>query len=306
MSRRPRVVVVGSLNVDLTAYADRLPEAGETLLARRFELGHGGKGANQAAAARLCGAEVAMVGRVGDDLFGPAMVANLERLGIDASRVKAVPGASSGAAPILVDGEGRNRILVAEGANAALTPADVEAAEDAIRAADAVLLQLESPVDAVLAAVRLARRHGARCLLNPAPARPLDLAALAGLDWIIPNESEAAALCGRPARDAAGARACAESLRAAGIKGAVVTLGEKGALLAGPAGTEHLPAFPVRAVDTAGAGDAFIGSFAVLLCEGLPAREAARRACLYAALSTTKPGTQRSFPDRAALEAALT
>ena len=298
MAEHPRIAVVGSANIDLTTFTDRFPDPGETIFGQRFDLGFGGKGANQAVAARLCGADVSMVARVGDDLFGPATIENFKRLGIDASHVRQVPGMSSGVAPIFVDAAGQNRIIVVKGANDDLLPADVESAADLLRSADCIVLQFEIPLQTVYHVVALARANHVRCILNPAPAQPIDMSALHGLDYFIPNESEAAALTGMPVRNLDEATDCARALLKSGMRRVIITLGSNGSLLASAASMEHIPAFPVEAVDSTGAGDAFIGSFAVFLSEGLSEIDALRRANLYAALATTGIGTQKSFVDR--------
>jgi ribokinase len=293
----PRIVVVGSANVDLTTFTDSFPRPGETIFAREFHLGFGGKGANQAVAARLCGAEVAMVARVGDDLFGPATLASFARQGIDTTHVRITPGVSSGVAPIFVDSDGQNRILVVKGANDALTPADVDRAADVIRAADFVVLQLEIPLETVLYTIRTARRLGVRTILNPAPAIPVDLQQAAEAEYVVPNETEAEALSGIAIRGVAHAAACAERLEELGARRAIITLGEHGSWCG-----EHVPPFEVEAIDSTGAGDAFIGSLAVFLAEGFAERDAIRRANLYAALSTLGIGTQSSFVTRERFE----
>ncbi|MGA7909449.1 MAG: ribokinase [Candidatus Sulfotelmatobacter sp.] len=303
MPKRPRIAVVGSANVDLTTFTDRFPKPGETIFGQKFDLGFGGKGANQAVAARLCGAEVFMVARVGSDLFGPATIENFRKLGIDPTHVKQVQGLSSGVAPIFVEPSGQNRILVVKGANDALKPADVDAAADMLKSADCIVLQFEIPLETVYYTVAFARKHGIRCIVNPAPAQPVDMKKLAGLDYFVPNESEAESITGLPVRNVEDAKKCAAELASGGIRRAIITLGSNGSLVAGPDGSEHLPAFPVKSVDSTGAGDAFIGSFAVFLGEGLPEREAVRRANLYAGLSTTGVGTQKSFYDRARFDA---
>jgi ribokinase len=303
MVKRPRIAVVGSANIDLTTFTDRFPKPGETIFGQKFDLGFGGKGANQAVAARLCGADVFMVARVGSDLFGPATIENFKNLGIDASQVKQVPGLSSGVAPIFVDPHGQNRILVVKGANDAVKPADVDAAADMLKATDCIVLQFEIPLETVYYTIRFAQRHKIRCILNPAPGQPVEMGALAELDYFVPNESEAETITGIRVRTVEDAQKCAEKLLAGGIRRVIITLGANGSLLAGRGVNEHLPAFPVKAVDSTGAGDAFIGSFAVFLAEGLPEREAVRRANLYAGLSTTGVGTQKSFYDRARFDA---
>jgi ribokinase len=298
--------VVGSANIDLTTFADRFPKPGETIFGQRFDLGFGGKGANQAVAARLCGADVFMVARVGSDLFGPATIDNFKRLGIDTSHVKQVEGWSSGVAPIFVDPDGQNRILVVKGANDALKPADVDAAAEMLKAADCIVLQFEIPLETVYYTVEFARKNGIRCILNPAPGQPVDMRELTGLDYFVPNESEAETITGIAVRSLDDARGCAEKLTRDGIRRVIITLGSRGSLLAGRELSEHLSAFPVRSIDSTGAGDAFIGSFAVFLAEGVPEQEAVRRANLYAALSTTGVGTQKSFYDRQRFDAEWT
>jgi ribokinase len=299
MARRPRIAVIGSANIDLTTFADRFPKPGETIFGNKFDLGFGGKGANQAVAARLCGAEVFMVARVGSDLFGPATIENFRKQGIDPTHVKQIEGLSSGVAPIFVEPNGQNRILVVKGANDALKPADVDAAAETLKSADCIVLQFEIPVETVYYTIEFARTHGIRCILNPAPAQPVDLSALKDLDYFVPNESEAETITGGPVKNVEDAKKCAEKLVAGGIRRVIITLGANGSLLASRDGSEHVPPFAVNAIDSTGAGDAFIGSFAVFLGEGVPEKESVRRANLYAGLSTTGVGTQKSFYDRA-------
>ena len=298
MAKRPRIAVVGSANVDLTTFTNQFPRPGETIFGQKFDLGFGGKGANQAVAARLCGAEVFMVARVGSDLFGPATIENFRKQGIDPTHVKQVEGLSSGVAPIFVEPNGQNRILVVKGANDALKPADVDAAAETLKAADCIVLQFEIPLETVYYTIQFARKHGIRCILNPAPAQPVDLGALKHLDYLVPNESEAETITGLPVKNVEGAKRCAEKLIAGGIQRVIITLGANGSLLAGGDGRVHVAPFAVLSVDSTGAGDAFIGSFAVFLGEGVPEKEAVRRANLYAGLSTTGVGTQKSFYDR--------
>src|ERR1035441_7728700 len=191
MANRPRIAVVGSANVDLTTFSDQFPKPGETIFGNKFDLGFGGKGANQAVAARLCGADVFMVARVGDDLFGPSTIKNFENLGIDATHVRQVIGVSSGVAPIFVDASGQNRIIVVKGANDQLKPADVDAAAAMLKSANCIVLQFEIPLETVYYTIKFARQHGIQCILNPAPAQPIDTQAIAGLDYFVPNETEA-------------------------------------------------------------------------------------------------------------------
>jgi len=306
MAKRPRIAVVGSANIDLTTFTARFPKPGETIFGDSFDLGFGGKGANQAVASRLCGADVFMVARVGSDLFGPATIENFKKQGIDATHVKQVEGVSSGVAPIFVEPNGQNRIFVVKGANDRLKSADVDAAADLLKTVDCIVLQFEIPLETVYHCVRFARDNGIRCIVNPAPAQPVDLKSLEGLDYLVPNESESETIAGMPVRNVDDAKKVAEKFLASGVKRVIVTLGANGSLLAGREGMEHIPAFQVKSVDSTGAGDAFIGSFAVFLGEGLPEREAVHRANLYAGLSTTGVGTQKSFYDRARYDAEWT
>jgi ribokinase len=297
-----RIVVVGSANVDLTAFTPRIPDRGETMFGTHFDLGWGGKGANQAVAARLCGATVDMVARVGDDLFGPATIQNFKSLGIGADHVRMIKAMSSGVAPIFVEPDGQNRIIVVKGANDRLLPGDVEAAMPLLERADCIVLQLEVPMETVYHTVDLATRLRVRCILNPAPAQPIDLRAVAGADYFIPNETEAETITGKLVRSVDGAKECARYFLDRGLRNVIITIGDKGALLASKKTMELVPGFRVTTKDTTGAGDAFIGSFAVFLAEGLSDRDAISRANLYAALSTTGVGTQKSFVTRRRLD----
>jgi len=302
MAKRPRIAVVGSANVDLTTFTNQFPKPGETIFGQTFDLGFGGKGANQAVAARLCGAEVFMIARVGSDLFGPAMIENFRKLGIDATHVKQVEGLSSGVAPIFVEPSGQNRILVVKGANDALKPADVDAASDLLKTVDCIVLQFEIPLETVYHTVAFARRHGLRCIVNPAPAQRVDMAALKDLDYFVPNEHEAETISGMPVKTIDDAKICAGKLVGGGLKRAIITLGANGSLIASRESTQHVQPFSVKVTDSSGAGDAFIGSFAVFLGEGMSEMEALRRANLYAGLSTTGVGTQKSFFSRSKFE----
>jgi ribokinase len=298
MAKQSKIAVVGSANVDLITFNDTFPRPGETIFGKKFDLGFGGKGANQAVAARRCGASVAMVAKVGSDLFGPATIKNFESQGIDASHVHIVQGVSSGVAPIFVDPTGQNRILVIKGANDTLSPQDVDAAAPLLSTADTILLQFEIPLATVYHTIHFAKLKGIRCIVNPAPALPLDFKEVASADYFVPNESEAEAITGLPVHTLEDARKCADYLLSQGLSRVVITLGERGSLLATSRGLELIPSFKTDPVDSTGAGDAFIGSFAVFLAEGWPDKEALSRASLYAALSTTRVGTQKSFPDR--------
>jgi len=302
MPRSPRIAVVGSANTDLTTFADAFPRPGETIFGKNFDIGFGGKGANQAVAARLCGADVVMVAKLGNDLFGEATVKNFASFGIDTAHVRIVDGVSSGVAPIFVEPNGQNRILVVKGANDTLLPADVDAAATALRDVDTIILQFEIPLETVYYTVRFARKNNIRCIVNPAPALPAHLAELAAADYFVPNETEAEVIAGHPVHSIEEAKICAAALLQKGFRKVILTLGARGSLLGSAEGAEVIPAFSVAPKDTTGAGDAFIGSFAVFLAEGVTEKEALLRANLYAALSTLRVGTQKSFPRRAEFE----
>ena len=294
-----RIGVIGSNMVDLVTTVVRMPQLGETLEAPRFEMGAGGKGANQAAAAAKLGADVLMVSRVGDDLFGADTRRNLERLGIDSRHVRAVPGSSSGVAPIFVDAEGNNSILIVKGANDHLLPADIDEAAADLLGCDLILLQLEIPLDTVYHAIDWARANNKRVLLNPAPATAaLSLERIASVDFFMPNQTELAILTGLPTEDRLQAEQAARRLLERGMGTIVVTLGADGALLVTRDQTLHVPPVRVRPRDTTGAGDAFIGAFAAHYVVGGDLRAALRQATRYAAHSVTRSGTQKAFASR--------
>jgi ribokinase len=303
MPHAPRIAVIGSANTDLTTFTEVFPRPGETLFGRSFAMGFGGKGANQAVAARLCGADVVMVAKVGKDLFGQATIDNFASFGIDTRHVRIVDDAPTGVAPIFVEPNGQNRIIVVKGANDCLTPADVDAAAADLVRVDAIILQFEIPLQTIYHAVRFAQAHGIRCIVNPAPAAAADLMQLASADLFIPNETEAEQITGLPVHSDAEAVACASSLLAKGFRRVVITLGARGSLVVDANGHERVAPHSVTSVDSSGAGDAFIGSLAVFLAEGMSQSQALAQANLYAALSTTRIGTQKSFPRRADLDA---
>ncbi len=298
-----KIAVIGSNMVDLITYIERLPVQGETLEAPDFALGCGGKGANQAVAAAKLGSEVLMVTKVGDDLFADNTLANFRRFGIDTRHVTRAPGRSSGVAPIFVQPDSHNSILIVKGANAALGPADIQAAEADLRDCALIVLQLEIALETVYAAIDCGQRLGIPVLLNPAPAvADLSAAHLARLDYFVPNETELALVSGLPVADRDSAFAAARVLAGRGIRHVVVTLGAAGALYVGEEGEFSLPGQRVAALDTTGAGDAFIGCFAHGRVQGLGLREAMQRAVAYSALSVTGRGTQTSYPEAAAFE----
>lgn len=300
--RVARIVVVGSSNMDLVVKTDRIPTLGETMLGGDFLMVPGGKGANQAVAAAKLGARVQFVARLGDDLFGRQSRANFEREGVDTTHVTLSSGVASGVALITVDAKGNNVIVVAPGANSALSTDDVERAAADIRGAGAVVAQLEVPLETVHCAAQLAHQSGVPFILDPAPARDLPAELLGLVSVLTPNETEARILTGVDVRDESSAGAAAAKLLAAGVGAVVVTMGVQGFLLATGASTEFIPAPSVRAVDATAAGDAFAGSLAVGLAQGQSLHEAATFAGRAAALSVTKMGAQPSMPTRQEVE----
>lgn len=303
MSQPPHVCVVGSTNIDLTFRAARLPRPGETLAGLGFQLGYGGKGSNQAVMAARLGASVTMVGKVGRDVFGEGALRNYREQGVDTTHVLVDVERPTGVASIVVDDAARNCILVVPGANLGLTPQDVRAAAGAIAAARVLLCQLEVPIETVAEALRIARAAGVTTVLNPAPAVPLPDELLALTDLCVPNESEIELLTGgQTTATVQEAAAAAWELLKRGPRTVIVTLGERGALIADAASAEHLEAPRVEAIDSSGAGDAFIGALGVFLADGMALREAVRRANAVAALSVTCLGTQASFPTRDEVE----
>jgi ribokinase len=305
MTPQPHICVVGSSNIDLLSRVPRLPKLGETLPGHSFHMGYGGKGANQAVMAARLGARVTMVTKVGRDVFGEGTLQNYRAQGIDPQFVLFDETRFSGVAPIFVDDNAQNFIVIVPGANLGLSPEDVHAARDAISGADLLVCQLEVPVETTLAAFRLAKTAGVRTILNPAPAAPLPDELLQLADICAPNETETELLTGLPVRTLDEAEAAARRLLDRGPGVVIVTLGERGVLLVDGHAAEHIPAIPVEAIDPTGAGDAFIGGLATYLGEGLSLRDAVRQANAVAALSVTRTGTQVSFPTRVEADAFL-
>ncbi|MGX4587549.1 ribokinase [Paenibacillus chitinolyticus] len=308
MNRPAKIAVAGSINMDLVVTAERLPVPGETVMGRQFRMIPGGKGANQAVAAARLGAQVSMIGCVGGDTFGAQMLEGLRREGIDTAFVGTAEETSSGVALIQVQGGGDNSIVVVPGANATLTPERVSQAEEAIRGADVLLVQLEIPPESVRRAVEIAHRHDVKVILNPAPAAELPLSLLRQINLITPNETEALILTGGAAdASAVDGRSVSESMRQlkemTGGAGIVVTCGGKGVLydLDGKRG-EH-PAYRVDVADTTAAGDSFNAGLAVRWSEGAPLEEAVRFASKVGALTVTRFGAQTSLPTRDEVEA---
>jgi ribokinase len=304
---RAPVAVLGIFVADLAFRAPRLPLMGETILGHGFKDGPGGKGSNQAIAAARAGGDARMITRIGRDTFGDMAQKAWAADGIDTSAVAIDAELPTGAAFIFVSTEtGNNAIIVESGAAAKLSPADVAAAEQAIAGSKVLVTQFEQPVETAIAGLTLARKHGVITILNPAPALPVDDAIYALCDYVTPNETEAATLTGLKVETEADALAAAREFVRRGAKNALITLGEKGALLHGEAGTHVVPAFRVeKVVETTGAGDAFNGGFAVALAEGQSPVDAIRFGCATAGLSVQKPGTAPSMPTRAEIEAML-
>ncbi len=300
MSSRKRIVVVGSANTDLVVQVPSIPASGETVLGDALRMVAGGKGANQAVAAARLGAQVCFIGCIGQDQFGEQTLQNLQREGIDTRYLVRTADYPSGVALIAVSERGENAIVVAPGANMALRPQQVEAAAPAIAEADAVIAQLEVPLEAVEVAAQIAGRHGVPFILNPAPARPLPLELLRQTAVLIPNETEARQLTG--VDEQTDEREILRRLLEWGCPTVVITLGARGALYGTAEAVHHQPALPVQAVDSTAAGDAFVAGFTVALTEGKPLHEAVRFGQCTAAVAVTRWGAQPSLPSREEVE----
>ena len=302
---KPRTLVLGSSNTDMIIRLDRIPRPGETVLGGEFVTAAGGKGANQAVGAARAGGHVTFIARVGQDMFGDQAVAGFRRDGINTDFVWRDPTAPSGVAMIFVARDGENSIAVAGGANARLSPADVKKAKAAIASARVLVMQLETPLEAVQAAAELAAEAGVGVILNPAPAQPLPDRLLKLVSILTPNETEAELLAGVRVNNDATAAKAADRLLAKGVPAVILTLGVRGALVATKEGRQLVAGFKVRPVDTTAAGDIFNGALAVAWAEGKPLAEAARFANAAGALSVTKLGAQPSAPTRKAIERLL-
>ncbi|QZP30327.1 ribokinase [Pseudomonas sp. DR48] len=298
-----KVVVIGSLNMDLVTRAPRLPRGGETLIGESFATVSGGKGANQAVAAARLGAQVSMVGCIGSDAYGQELRGALLAEQIDCQAVSTVEGAS-GVALIVVDDNSQNAIVIVAGANGALTPQVIDQFDAVLQAADVIICQLEVPDATVGYALKRGRELGKTVILNPAPAsRPLPADWYASIDYLIPNESEASALSGVPVDSLQSAETAASALIALGAGKVIITLGAQGSLFANGTGFEHFPASQVKAVDTTAAGDTFVGGFAAALASGKSEAEAIRFGQVAAALSVTRAGAQPSIPTLSEVQA---
>ncbi|QOQ39449.1 ribokinase [Trueperella pecoris] len=289
------IAVIGSNMVDLISYIDRMPQEGETVEAPGFSIGCGGKGANQAVAAARLGSEVFMLTRVGNDVFADNTIENFRLNGIDTEYVLRTDS-TSGVAPIFVDPQSHNSIIIVKGANGFLTPKDIDDAAEKIAGCKLIVLQLEIPLESVYAAIQFGKEHDIPVLLNPAPAQPdLELEKVKDCTYFVPNESELSLLTGMPVDTIADIENAANALLDAGIRDVIVTLGSKGALWVNAAGSKRFEAPLVNAVDTTGAGDAFIGCFSHELVTSGDVEIAITTAIRYASDSVTRKGTQTSY-----------
>jgi ribokinase len=296
---------VGSINMDIVALTERLPTPGETITGGTLLINHGGKGANQAVAARRLGADVRFIGCVGEDTFGPELRQSMAAEGIGVEGLTTIAGMHSGTAVIVVDAAGRNQIAVASGANLCLTVDWVERFEEDFAWAQVVICQLEVPLDTVLWTLRTACQHGATTVLNPAPAQPVPPEIWPLVDYLTPNEVEAAQISGLPLATLSDAGNVAQALLTRGPRVVILTLGAQGSLVGTLDHMVHMAAFPVTVVDTTAAGDAFNGAFAVALGEGCLLAEAVRFANAAAGLACTQHGAQNSLPVRTQVDAFL-
>lgn len=297
------IAVIGSNMVDLISYIDQMPKEGETLEAPNFKMGCGGKGANQAVAAAKMGSKVIMLTKVGDDMFGDGTINNLKKYDIDTEYVKMVSGSSSGVAPIFVDKSSKNRILIIKGANQYLKREDIDQAADKLKTCSLIVLQLEIPLETVYYAVRFGHENHIPVILNPAPAsKALDFNIISSCDYLMPNETELEILTGMPVETEEQIISAAKLLITKGIKNVIVTLGQSGVLWLAKEQVHHIDAYSVKAVDTTGAGDAFIGCFAHFLNQGKDTLYAIKMATAFAALSVTRHGTQSSYPSKEELQ----
>ncbi|MCQ9120487.1 ribokinase [Rodentibacter pneumotropicus] len=293
------IAVIGSNMVDLITYIDDMPKIGETLEAPNFQIGCGGKGANQAIAAAKLGANVMMMTKVGDDAFAENTIRNFQQYGVNTDYVEKVPGVSSGVAPIFVDKSSQNRILIIKGANAHLKPSDIDNAKERLKNCKLFILQLEIPLETVYYAIDFANTNNIPVILNPAPAsKALDINYACKCDFFMPNETELEILTGLPVENMEQIRIAANTLLSKGLKNLIVTLGEKGSVWLQGSEVTYIEPYKVNAVDTSGAGDAFIGCFAYYYVKSQDIVESMKMASLFSAYSVTGQGTQSSYPTK--------
>jgi ribokinase len=305
MTAPRQVVVVGSVNVDISLRVTAMPAAGETVFGSDAVMCVGGKGANQAAASAACGAATRFIGRVGADVYGGVIRKQLGERGVNVDIAEVPPGTASGLALICVEPDGQNRIVVVSGANDLLKPDDLAPLNTLLDKTSILVLQCETPIPTVERAIELAAACGATVVLNLAPFRKVDLGRLARqVSYLILNETEAAQLTGMSVETIPQATQCAAAIRAKGSPCVIITLGSLGCLVADEPGTQHIASHKVATIDTTGAGDAFVGCLAASLAAGHERLDAVKRANLYAALSTTRMGAQVSLPSKAELDTA--
>ncbi|GAA5506159.1 ribokinase [Novipirellula caenicola] len=300
--KRPKITVVGSINMDLVVRCDRFARPGETITATSSAEISGGKGANQAVAAALAGSDVRMIGRVGDDAFAGTLRQNLKSHDIQCDGVITTQDCPSGLAIVTVEASGQNSIMLVQGANGRVTPEDIETRRDVIETAEVVLLQLEIPLDAVLATIAIAKQAGVRTILDPAPAPQVWSDELLGVDLVCPNETEAAAIVGRPVETIEDANNAAQELHRRGCENVVITLGDRGSVLYSNNTLHHFPAHPITAVDTTAAGDAFAGALGVHWAETDNLIQAVRFASAAGAIAASRHGAQPSMGTRPMIE----
>ena len=305
MKNTGKLAVLGSINADHILNLASFPRPGETVIGKQYQVAFGGKGANQAVAAGRSGAAISFIACVGEDDIGERIRQQLAEDKIDVAAIDVIPGESTGVALIFVNDEGENSIAIHAGANAALTPALVEKHKQTIAEADALLMQLESPLDSVLAAAKIAREHQTKVILNPAPAMPLSAELLALVDMITPNETEAEALTGIHIDSDEDAARAAGILHDKGIGSVLITLGSRGVWLSEQGQGQRIAGFKVKAVDTIAAGDTFNGALITALLEGKPVAEAVRFAHAAAAIAVTRSGAQPSVPWRSETDSFL-
>lgn len=302
---KPKIIVVGSLNMDLILRTPRIPAPGETILGSSFATAGGGKGANQAVAAARLGAQTSMVGRVGTDSYGDALLRGLQNDGVDTRFIQRDPYQPTGLALITVDDHGENSIVVVSGANWQVSTADIDLAADAIASADVLVLQLEIPLESVEYAASIAHQRQVPVILNPAPARALPASLLQHVAYLVPNESETALLSGVSVFDLPTAQNAIDHIHQSGVNTVIMTRGSQGAFVSGASGSYSVPAFQVNPVDTTAAGDAFVAGLAFGIAAKQPLKQAVRLAAAAGALATTQAGAQPSLPNADQVQALL-